>query len=95
MNEHTIMKNARRVSSVVQELAELKGHMVNIRRVSSRQGMPDFLRNVTGVVCDITLSCVVVHRSDITSDPGSNHPQIITFTFSDFLTGLYDYEVIA
>lgn len=95
MNEYTIMENARRVSSVVQELAELKGHLVKITRVNSRQGVPDFLRNVTGVVCDITLSCVVVHRSDITSDSGSSHPQVITFTFSDFLTGLYEYEVVA
>ena len=94
MNEYTIIKNAKRVSNVVQELSELKGHVVKITRVNSRQGMPDFLRNVTGLVCDITLSCVVVHRSDIMSDRGSNHPQMITFTFSDFLTGLYDYEVI-
>lgn len=98
MNEATILANARATSGVfqnVKDLKDLKGHLVRITRIRSKAGMPEFLKEAEGVVIDVTLSCIVIHRSDIVSDKGYNHPQLITYTFSDFLTGLYEYEVIA
>lgn len=95
MNEATILANARATSGVFQNVKDLKGHLVRITRIRSKAGMPDFLKEAEGVVVDVTLSCIVIHRSDIVSDKGYNHPQLITYTFSDFLTGLYEYEVIA
>lgn len=84
MNERTLLANARYTSSIVKELHLLEGN----------QGIPQFLRVAEGLVTDITLSCVVMRRTDIPSDLHSTHPQMITYTFSDFLTGLYDYEVV-
>lgn len=94
MNEATILANARATSGVFQNVKDLKGHLVRITRIRSKAGMPEFLKEAEGVVIDVTLSCIVIHRSDIVSDKGYNHPQLITYTFSDFLTGLYEYEVI-
>lgn len=99
MNEATILANARATSGVFQNVKDLKGHLVRITRIRSKAGMkagmPEFFKEAEGVVIDVTLSCIVIHRSDIVSDKGYNHPQLITYTFSDFLTGLYEYEVIA
>ena len=94
MNERTLLANARYTSSIVKELHLLKGSRVRVMRQRSNQGTPQFLRVAEGVVTDITLSCVVMRRTDIPSDFHSTHLQMITYTFSDFLTGLYDYEVM-
>lgn len=95
MNEATIMANASATAQTLQNIKNLKGHLVRVTRMLAKSGLPSFLKEVEGVVVDITLSCVVIHRSDIVSDRGYQHPQLITYTFSDFITGLYEYEVIA
>ena len=95
MNEATIMANASATAQTLQNIKNLKGHLVRVTRMLAKPGLPSFLKEVEGVVVDITLSCVVIHRSDIVSDRGYQHPQLITYTFSDFITGLYEYEVIA
>lgn len=95
MNEATILANARATAGTVQNVKDLKGHLVRITRIRSKAGMPDFFKEAEGVVIDVTLSCIVIHCSNIVSDKGYNHPQLITYTFSDFLTGLYEFEVIA
>ena len=94
MNERTLLANARYTSSIVKELHLLKGSHVRVMRQRSNQGTPQFLRVAEGVITEITLSCVVMKRTDMASDLHSTHPQMITYTFSDFLTGLYDYEVM-
>ena len=96
MNEATIMANASATAQTLQNIKILKGtSLVRVTRMLAKTWSSSFLKEVEGVVVDITLSCVVIHRSDIVSDRGYQHPQPITYTFSDFITGLYEYEVIA
>ena len=94
MNERTLLANARYTSSIVKELYLLEGSVIRVTRQRSNQGTPQFLRVAEGLVTDITLSCLVMERTDMLGQLHSTHPQVITYTFSDFLTGLYDYEVV-
>lgn len=94
LTEKSILLSQQGVRNAIADYQALLGKRVLVERVLSKQSIDVLFKHVTGKVVDMTPSLVVIERDDLSSGSNSHYPQMITFTFSDFITNLYTIEEI-
>lgn len=94
VSNQNIIKTRQYVLRKTYEFDDLIGKRIVIIRKYSRQGLFPYQCQIKGKLVSITESLVVIEREDLLPSAGSDFKQHVTFTFSDFITGLYDYEVL-
>lgn len=93
VSEQNIFKTRQYILRKTHEFDNLIGKHIVITRKYARQGLFPYQCLAKGVLVEVTPSFIVIERDDIMPSMGSDVKQCVTFTFSDFVTGLYDYEV--